>query len=279
MRDAIRRADGGDGVVVLGDLGSAILTIRHVLERARNGHVTLVDAPIVEGTVAAAVMASAGSTLDDVRQRRGGGPRCPQALRRLVTLPADVDLHARPAAQFVRTAVGFAREHRAWRADGREADAKSLLAILALGAERRHAATPDAPSGDDAPPRSTLCRLRRRLRLSQPRATGATSSATSSADAPQRRGASSRDLRACSARAPRRARRRRARRRRSARPRRGRPAAARATGSDAASPHTSTGMPARRAAAHRRGDRGEHARVVRRGLRRARSGRRRAPRR
>ena len=33
VRDAIRRADHGDGVVVLGDLGSAILTIRHVLER------------------------------------------------------------------------------------------------------------------------------------------------------------------------------------------------------------------------------------------------------
>ena len=68
VRDAIRRADGGDGVVVLGDLGSAILTIRHVLESRANNHVTLIDAPIVEGTVAAAVMASAGSTLDDVVQ-------------------------------------------------------------------------------------------------------------------------------------------------------------------------------------------------------------------
>ena len=66
MRDAIRRADGGDGVVVLGDLGSAILTVRHVLERNGNGHVRLVDAPLVEGAVAAAVMASAGATLDDV---------------------------------------------------------------------------------------------------------------------------------------------------------------------------------------------------------------------
>jgi PTS hybrid protein len=68
VRDAIRRADGGDGVVVLGDLGSAILTIRHVLEARANNHVTLIDAPIVEGTVAAAVMASAGSTLEDVVQ-------------------------------------------------------------------------------------------------------------------------------------------------------------------------------------------------------------------
>jgi phosphoenolpyruvate---glycerone phosphotransferase subunit DhaM len=72
VRDAIRRADGGDGVVVLGDLGSAILTIRHVLESRANNHVTLIDAPIVEGTVAAAVMASAGSTLEDVVQAAEG---------------------------------------------------------------------------------------------------------------------------------------------------------------------------------------------------------------
>ena len=66
VRDAIRRADQGAGVVVLGDLGSAILTIRHVLDSRANGHVKLVDAPIVEGAVVAAVTASAGCTLDDV---------------------------------------------------------------------------------------------------------------------------------------------------------------------------------------------------------------------
>jgi phosphoenolpyruvate---glycerone phosphotransferase subunit DhaM len=66
VRDAIRRAEQGDGVVVLGDLGSAIITVRHVLERSSNGHVRLADAPLVEGAVAAAVVASAGSTLDDV---------------------------------------------------------------------------------------------------------------------------------------------------------------------------------------------------------------------
>ena len=66
VRDAIRRANQGDGVIVLGDLGSAILTIRHVLERQSNGHARLVDAPLVEGAVAAAVVASTGSSLDDV---------------------------------------------------------------------------------------------------------------------------------------------------------------------------------------------------------------------
>jgi len=66
VRDAIRRANTGDGVVVIGDLGSAILTVRHVLERNGNGHVRLADAPLVEGAVAAAVVASVGASVDEV---------------------------------------------------------------------------------------------------------------------------------------------------------------------------------------------------------------------
>jgi len=66
VREAILRADRGQGVVVLADLGSAVLTVRHVLEGQTNGHVRLVDAPFVEGAVAAAVMSSAGLALDDV---------------------------------------------------------------------------------------------------------------------------------------------------------------------------------------------------------------------
>jgi PTS hybrid protein len=65
VRDAIRRAERGDGVVVIGDLGSAILTVRHVLERNFNGRVLLADAPLVEGAVSAAVIASTGA---DVKQ-------------------------------------------------------------------------------------------------------------------------------------------------------------------------------------------------------------------
>jgi PTS hybrid protein len=62
---AISAADSGEGVVVLGDLGSAILTIRDVLV-GMNGRVRVADAPIVEGAVAAAVTASAGAPLDAV---------------------------------------------------------------------------------------------------------------------------------------------------------------------------------------------------------------------
>jgi PTS hybrid protein len=77
VRAAIKAADQGSGVVILGDLGSAILTVRHVLERRANGHVRLVDAPIVEGAIAAAVTASANMPLDDVarsaEEARGAG--------------------------------------------------------------------------------------------------------------------------------------------------------------------------------------------------------------
>jgi phosphoenolpyruvate---glycerone phosphotransferase subunit DhaM len=64
---AIKRADSGQGVVVLADLGSSVLTVRHLLEEGRaNGHVRLVDAPFVEGAIAAAVMSSAGQELAEV---------------------------------------------------------------------------------------------------------------------------------------------------------------------------------------------------------------------
>ncbi len=63
---AIARAEGGDGVVVLGDLGSAFLTARAVLEDRSADGVRLVDAPLVEGAIAAAVSASAGLALDEV---------------------------------------------------------------------------------------------------------------------------------------------------------------------------------------------------------------------
>jgi phosphoenolpyruvate---glycerone phosphotransferase subunit DhaM len=73
VRAAIASADAGDGVIVLGDLGSAILTARAVLAgRETNGHVRLVDAPLVEGAVAAAVTASAGLALDDVEDAAKG---------------------------------------------------------------------------------------------------------------------------------------------------------------------------------------------------------------
>ena len=56
----LRHADQGAGVVVLPDLGSAVLTVRAVLEDRKGATAVLVaDAPFVEGAVAATVTAAA----------------------------------------------------------------------------------------------------------------------------------------------------------------------------------------------------------------------------
>jgi phosphotransferase system HPr (HPr) family protein len=64
-------------------------------------------------------------------------------------LPANVDLHARPAAEFVRAAMQFSARI-VITAGARDADAKSLLSVLALGAKGGTALRLRA-DGDDAP--------------------------------------------------------------------------------------------------------------------------------
>jgi phosphotransferase system HPr (HPr) family protein len=51
-----------------------------------------------------------------------------------VALPAGVDLHARPAATFVKAAMRFTAQIEVFVGD-RGANAKSVLAVLALGAK------------------------------------------------------------------------------------------------------------------------------------------------
>jgi len=74
----------------------------------------------------------------------------PPSSEATVALPASVDLHARPAAVLVRTAMGFGARIVV-SAGEREADGKSLLSVLALGAKggtplRLRADGPDAPT-------------------------------------------------------------------------------------------------------------------------------------
>ena len=63
VEQALRRAENGAGVVVLPDLGSAVLTVRALLEDLPDVTVALADAPFVEGAVAATVTAAAGADL------------------------------------------------------------------------------------------------------------------------------------------------------------------------------------------------------------------------
>jgi PTS hybrid protein len=63
---ALASAETGAGVLVLPDLGSAVLTVRAMLDDLPEGRVRLADAPFVEGAVAATVTAAAGADLDAV---------------------------------------------------------------------------------------------------------------------------------------------------------------------------------------------------------------------
>lgn len=69
VAEAIAEADAGAGVVVLVDLGSAVLTVRAALSDGLPDGVAAViaDAPLVEGAVAAAVTASIGGDMEAVK--------------------------------------------------------------------------------------------------------------------------------------------------------------------------------------------------------------------
>ncbi|MFD5624643.1 PTS-dependent dihydroxyacetone kinase phosphotransferase subunit DhaM [Streptomyces sp. NPDC127072] len=66
---AAAAVDRGAGVAVLTDLGSAVLTVKALLAEGDElpADTFLLDAPFVEGAVAAVVTASAGADLDAVR--------------------------------------------------------------------------------------------------------------------------------------------------------------------------------------------------------------------
>lgn len=69
LRDALRASDG-DGVVVLFDLGSAVLALEVALEELADGdrdRIAVSDGPLVEGAVRAAVEAAGGASLAQVR--------------------------------------------------------------------------------------------------------------------------------------------------------------------------------------------------------------------
>jgi phosphoenolpyruvate-protein phosphotransferase/dihydroxyacetone kinase phosphotransfer subunit len=131
VAEAVARADSGDGVLVLMDLGSAVLSAETALELLtpeQGARVLVCEAPLVEGAVAAAVAARLGSPLADVATEArgglqgkvahlGGGEMAPATpaegappeegptLRLEIRNP--LGLHARPAARFVQTAAGF----------------------------------------------------------------------------------------------------------------------------------------------------------------------------
>ncbi|GEB44591.1 hypothetical protein MTE01_05360 [Microbacterium testaceum] len=156
---AIDDADSGDGVLVLMDLGSAILSAETALEFvAEPERVRLSPAPFVEGLVAAVVTAAGGGDLEavaaecatagDAKARQlgadAGGPASGAvatddpadetlSFEAVVTNPSG--LHARPAATFVKAASRHDAEVRIadLETGSAEVSGRSLLALMALG--------------------------------------------------------------------------------------------------------------------------------------------------
>jgi PTS hybrid protein len=111
--------------------------------------VRVLDVPIVEGGVAAAVAAESGDDLDAVIRAATGEPAetsAPHAgaAEATVVLTDPEGLHARPAAALVRLAAGFDA-----RVTINGADASSLLRIIAMGIRNGEEVTVRA-EGDQA---------------------------------------------------------------------------------------------------------------------------------
>jgi multiphosphoryl transfer protein len=165
VMEAIGRADSGDGVLVLMDLGSAVLSAETALDfltPEQRESVLLCEAPLVEGAVAAAVAARLGQPLAEVaKEARGGlqgkvaqlgagepaapGPAGTSApLEEGLTLRLDIrnplGLHARPAARFVQTAAGFDANVQVMNlTSGRgPASGRSLNGLATLGIRQGH---------------------------------------------------------------------------------------------------------------------------------------------
>jgi len=63
----ISEADSGDGVIVLMDLGSAVMTTEMAIEMS-DSNVKMIDGPIVEGAIAAAVTIMSGGGMEEIKK-------------------------------------------------------------------------------------------------------------------------------------------------------------------------------------------------------------------
>jgi multiphosphoryl transfer protein len=172
---AIEQAMSADGVLVLMDLGSALMSTELAVDLLGEtpGRVVLSEAPLVEGTVAAAAAASGGASLDEVAAEARGAlamktsqlgvaepaptpdaaPASPADARTVLEVRNAIGLHARPAARFVETVRRFDAEVRVAKGpDGAAVKATSLTNVVALGARFGDTlvVTASGPQADDA---------------------------------------------------------------------------------------------------------------------------------
>jgi PTS hybrid protein len=141
---ALEQAAGADGIVVLADLGSAVMTAESAVEFAADpGSVLLADAPLVEGLVAAAVAAQVGADAEAVKEAAEAVYRPPAAPEHVhehrqppeaagdFELVNQAGMHARPAAKIAGGLSGMDAEVTVNGADG-----ASMTELMMLGAGR-----------------------------------------------------------------------------------------------------------------------------------------------
>ena len=163
VKEAIDRVASPSGVLVLMDLGSAVLSAELALElRGDPGdcRVVLSDAPLVEGLVAAVTLAAAGAPLAEVAADAGQAGQIKTALLGVedshtesapiaapesavgIELPIHNEhgLHARPAARFVETVRRFDADVtvRNVTSGGQPVSGRSVSALSTLGALAGH---------------------------------------------------------------------------------------------------------------------------------------------
>lgn len=177
--EAIASVYSNDGVLVLMDLGSALMSAEMALEflsEEQRENVKLCEAPLVEGAIAAAVAAAAGSNIEQViaearealaakAAQLGVGTRHAssiiddekesqdkeQGIKEIrLTIRNQLGLHARPAAKFVATVARFQSKVRV-RNVTRDTDyvrADSINQVATLGVRQGHEIAINA-QGDD----------------------------------------------------------------------------------------------------------------------------------
>lgn len=69
---AIDSVYSDDGVLVLMDLGSAVMTTEMVLEMMPDRRVEMVDCPLVEGAIVAAIQAAGGADFEGIKESLKG---------------------------------------------------------------------------------------------------------------------------------------------------------------------------------------------------------------
>lgn len=178
---AIDEVGGSDGVLVITDLGSAVLSAGLALELTESSTEVIVSGgPFVEGITAALVLAATGAPLAEVAGEVSSAldakvaqlgpleepappasPVAPDPLSADEVLVNPEGLHARPAAMFVQAIGGYdavVDVSNLTTGSGPVA-ARSLIGLLSLGAKQGHRLRLDGTGPDAATAVGALRRL------------------------------------------------------------------------------------------------------------------------